>query len=55
MEDTLHKRVVGQDEAVKAVARAIRRGRVGLKLSLIHILYSGVEYFVLNRDIIATA
>ena len=31
MEDTLHKRVVGQDEAVEAVARAIRRGRVGLK------------------------
>ena len=31
MEDTLHDRVVGQDEAVKAVARAIRRGRVGLK------------------------
>ena len=31
MEDTLHKRVVGQDEAVKAVAKAIRRGRVGLK------------------------
>ena len=31
MEDTLHKRVVGQGEAVKAVARAIRRGRVGLK------------------------
>ena len=31
MEDTLHQRVVGQDEAVKAVARAIRRGRVGLK------------------------
>ena len=31
MEETLHKRVVGQDEAVKAVARAIRRGRVGLK------------------------
>ena len=31
MEDTLHVRVVGQDEAVKAVARAIRRGRVGLK------------------------
>ena len=29
MEDTLHERVVGQDEAVKAVARAIRRGRVG--------------------------
>ena len=31
MEDTLHRRVVGQDEAVKAIARAIRRGRVGLK------------------------
>jgi ATP-dependent Clp protease ATP-binding subunit ClpC len=31
MEEILHKRVIGQDEAVKAVARAIRRGRVGLK------------------------
>ena len=31
MEDTLHERVVGQHEAVGAVARAIRRGRVGLK------------------------
>jgi len=31
LEEELHKRVVGQDEAVKAVARAIRRGRVGLK------------------------
>ena len=31
MEESLHKRVVGQDEAVSAVARAIRRGRVGLK------------------------
>lgn len=31
MEDVLHDRVVGQDEAVRAVARAIRRGRVGLK------------------------
>ncbi|MEG1633669.1 MAG: ATP-dependent Clp protease ATP-binding subunit [Oscillospiraceae bacterium] len=30
MEDTLHRRVVGQEEAVAAVARAIRRGRVGL-------------------------
>ncbi len=30
MEETLHGRVVGQDEAVAAVARAIRRGRVGL-------------------------
>ncbi len=31
MEATLHKRVIGQDEAVGAVSRAIRRGRVGLK------------------------
>ena len=31
MEKILHDRVVGQDEAVKAVSRAIRRGRVGLK------------------------
>lgn len=31
MEDVLHKRVIGQDEAVKAVSRAIRRGRAGLK------------------------
>ena len=31
MEDVLHDRIVGQDTAVSAVARAIRRGRVGLK------------------------
>ena len=31
LEDILHKRVVGQNEAVDAVAKAIRRGRVGLK------------------------
>ena len=31
LEDMLHQRVVGQDEAVSAVARAIRRSRVGLK------------------------
>ncbi len=31
LEDTLHKRVIGQDEAVRAVAKAMRRGRVGLK------------------------
>jgi len=31
MESVLHQRVIGQEEAVKAVARAIRRGRVGLK------------------------
>ncbi|MGC9524513.1 MAG: ATP-dependent Clp protease ATP-binding subunit [Limnospira sp.] len=31
MEDTLHQRLIGQDEAVSAVSRAIRRARVGLK------------------------
>ena len=31
LEATLHKRVVGQEEAVTAVAKAVRRGRVGLK------------------------
>ena len=30
METILHRRVIGQSEAVSAVARAIRRGRVGL-------------------------
>ena len=31
LEKTLHKRVIGQEEAVSAVAKAVRRGRVGLK------------------------
>ena len=31
MEEALHRRIVGQDEAVAAVSRAVRRGRVGLK------------------------
>ncbi|MBD2105385.1 MULTISPECIES: ATP-dependent Clp protease ATP-binding subunit [unclassified Nodosilinea] len=31
MEDTLHQRLIGQDEAVRAISRAIRRARVGLK------------------------
>ncbi|MEB3297074.1 MAG: ATP-dependent Clp protease ATP-binding subunit [Cyanobacteriota bacterium] len=31
MEETLHQRLIGQDEAVRAVSRAIRRARVGLK------------------------
>ncbi len=31
LEETLHKRVIGQEEAVTAIAKAIRRGRVGLK------------------------
>ena len=31
MEELLHKRVIGQQEAVEAIAKAVRRGRVGLK------------------------
>ncbi|MCS6860089.1 MAG: ATP-dependent Clp protease ATP-binding subunit [Abditibacteriales bacterium] len=31
MEEELHKRVIGQDEAIKVVSKAIRRGRAGLK------------------------
>lgn len=31
LEETLHKRVIGQNEAVKSIARAVRRARVGLK------------------------
>ena len=31
LEENLHKRVIGQNEAVEAVAKAIRRGRIGLK------------------------
>ncbi len=31
LESTLHKRVIGQEEAVSAVSRAVKRGRVGLK------------------------
>lgn len=31
MEKVLHKRMIGQEEAVSAVAKAVRRGRVGLK------------------------
>lgn len=31
LEETLHKRVIGQEEAVRSLARAVRRGRIGLK------------------------
>ena len=31
MEEILHKRVIGQDEAVEAISRAVRRARAGLK------------------------
>nr|MCU0517994.1 ATP-dependent Clp protease ATP-binding subunit [Oscillatoria sp. Prado101] len=44
LEDTLHRRLIGQQEAVKAVSRAIRRARVGLKnpnLPIASFLFSG--------------
>ena len=31
LEDILHERVIGQDEAVDAISRAVRRARAGLK------------------------
>lgn len=31
LEEILHKRVIGQEEAVESIARAVRRARVGLK------------------------
>jgi len=31
MEDELHKRVIGQDEAIKTISQAVRRARAGLK------------------------
>jgi ATP-dependent Clp protease ATP-binding subunit ClpC len=31
LEDELHKKVISQDEAIKAIAKAIRRARAGLK------------------------
>jgi ATP-dependent Clp protease ATP-binding subunit ClpC len=31
MEDELHKRIIGQEDAVKALSKAIRRTRAGLK------------------------
>ena len=31
LEETLHQRVIGQEEAIKALSKAVRRGRVGLK------------------------
>ena len=52
LEETLHKRLIGQDEAVKAVSGAIRRAGAGLKnvkrpigsfLSLIHIFWVTVK------------
>lgn len=45
LEQILHKRVIGQEEAVSAVAKAVRRGRVGLR-----ILRSQLAHFVFGTD-----
>ena len=55
LEKTLHKRVVGQEEAVSAVARAVRRGRVGIKDphrpngSILFIGPTGVVFFEITK------
>src|SRR5512139_1756093 len=60
MEDELHKRIVGQDEAVTAIVRAIRRSRVGLKArnkpigSFIFLGPTGVGKTELARALAAT-
>lgn len=51
MEETLHNRVIGQEEAVVAIARAIRRARVGLKSPnrpIASFIFSGVLQFQLS-------
>lgn len=40
LEKELHKRVIGQNEAVKAVAQAVKRGRVGLKIRTVPLVLS---------------
>ena len=39
MEETLHTRVIGQEEAVVAISRAIRRARVGMQFLFAHDLH----------------
>ena len=40
MEEELHKRVIGQEEAVDAVANAIRRSRAGLSDPTVQLVHS---------------
>ena len=47
LEKELHKRVIGQEEAVKAVAQAVKRGRVGLKDPTVRLAHS----FFLDRPV----
>ena len=39
MEEILHDRVIGQEEAVKAVSKAIRRARAGLKIRNVQLVH----------------
>ena len=61
LEDELHKRIVGQDKAVSAVSRAIRRGRAGLKNpkrpigSFIFLGPTGVGKTELSKTSVSTA
>ena len=52
MEETLHQRLIGQDEAVKSVSRAIRRARVGLKIltDLSQVLSSQVQLVLVKLN-----
>lgn len=49
MEDELHNRVIGQEEAVVAISRAVRRARVGLKSPnrpIASFIFSGVRFLL---------
>ena len=50
LEQNLHKRVIGQDEAVKSVSRAIRRNRAGLKTLNVHPLSYLLDQLVLVKQ-----
>ena len=46
MENILHKRVVGQDEAIKSIATAIRRSRAGIKaVSYTHLIWLQINNY----------
>ncbi len=55
MEETLHQRVIGQEEAVVAISRAIRRARVGLKnpnRPIASFIFSGQHQSVPSRSVV---
>ena len=45
LEDELHKRVIGQDEAIEAVADAVRRSRAGLQDRNVRLVHSSSWYY----------